>query len=54
MGILNFVRTKYLALNGNWWTLWATYVFFTNDVYTYLITKKEYITVQLTSIVQRQ
>jgi len=28
MGILNFVRTKYLALNSNWWTLWATYVFY--------------------------
>jgi len=28
--------------------------FFTKIVYTYLITKKEYITVQLTSTVQRQ
>ena len=30
MGILNFVRTKHLA---NWWTSWATYVFYQWCIY---------------------
>ena len=30
------------------------HLFFAKDVYTYLFTMKEYITVQLASIVQRQ
>jgi len=36
---------------SNWWTLW-TNIFFTKNIYTYLFTKKEYITVLLTSTVQ--
>jgi len=41
--ILNFVSAKNLVLISNWWTLWAI-SFFTENVYTYHFTKKEYCT----------
>jgi len=47
------VSTKNLVLNSNRWSLWATYLFH-SKWQTHVFTKKEYITVQLISTVQRQ
>ena len=46
---LNFVNipTKNLVLNSNCVDLIGYISFFTENVYTYLFTKKKYITVQL-------
>ena len=33
LGMPNFVSTKNLVLNSNWWTLWATYLFYQKRIY---------------------
>jgi len=43
---------NFLVVYRNWWTLWTKYIFYQKRVYVF--TKKEYITAQLISPVQRQ